>query len=308
MNKFPGDTEAPEPQASRYESIVKVVKNEALIEAEPSLTFLNPNIDDLKSGSIYYGTGLTTPREISVGLPFDVLGMILIAEKLRRVGGFQNIYHHIADTHAKTNEWIDPKAVDQRAITVIETLTTVKTNLSLDSFFPILSSSFDTSDEYRAIYDSFTSSAEHEYVKLEMADMEWYRRLHGVNLKLGWIIQAKETELGFDERRFDREFLRFMGPVMSFIYTKPGRTFDLNRPKASPYIKVREENRLLLDGDVNVHAVIEDAVAKSGDNHLGGARKHLESIARLYEGLYGNLGKLPLEDKLQAIINKCFGK
>jgi len=307
MNQLPQTNESGESQLSRYDTLVKLVKNEALIEAEPSLAFLNPSIADTVGGSIYYGTGLTTPREISVGLPFDVLGMVLIAEKLRRGGGFDNIYHHIADTHAKTNEWIDPEAVDTQAARVVETLDIVKTNLGLDGFYPILSSSFDSTPEYREIYESFAESAENEYVRLEMTDMEWYRRNHGVNLKLGWIIQAKETELGFDERRFDREYLRFKGPAMSFIYTKPGRTFDLSRPKVSPYIKTKDESRLLLNPFEKVKEIMDSAVETSGDKHLGGARKHLESIVRLYESLYGNLGKIPVEDKLQAIMDKVFG-
>lgn len=296
-------------QNPRFENLVKVVRNEALIEAEPSLQLLDLSITDTEGGSIYYGTGLTTPREISVGLPFDVLGMMLIAEKLRQAGEFDEVYHHIADTHAKTNDWISPKAVDERARLTIETLEQAKHNLHLDHFHPVLSSSFDTTPEYAAMVESFSASEEHEYVRREMADMEWYRTMHGVKLKLGWIIQAKETDMGFDERRFDREYLRFKGRVMSFIYTKPGRTFNPSRPKASPYIKIEDEGRLLLSPDEVVTDTLEKAVdAANGDKHLGGARKHLESIVRLYESLYGNLGKISLEEKLQQIINVCFSK
>jgi len=294
---------------TRFQSVTKLVRNEALIEAGPSLDALNPNIVETDGGSLYYGTGLTTPREISVGLPFDVLGMILTAEKLRRVGGFDNIYHHIADTHAKTNDWISEDQVDERAKQVVQTLETVKSNLDLEHFFPVLSSSFDTTPEYEELVEGFGDSEEHEYVRREMADMEWYRVRHGVKIKLGWIIQASETEVGFDERRFDREYMRFHGTDLSFIYTKPGRTFDPSRPKASPYIKIASEGRLLLDPGENVVVTLERAVeAANGDKHLGGARKHLESIVRLYESLYGTFGKVPLEEKIQKIIDKCFGK
>ena len=290
----------------RFEAISKLVKNEALIETEPSLEMLDANVVDTEGGSLYYGTGLTTPREISVGLPFDVLGMILTAEKLRRACGFENIYHHIADTHAKTNEWISPEAVDARANQVVNTLHKVKEKLKLDNFFPILSSSFDATSEYKSMVDSFASSEEHEYVRREMADMEYYRAHFGVKIKLGWIIQARETDMGFDERRFDQEFRKLRGNVLSFIYTKPGRTFNPNRPKVSPYIKIASEGRLLLDSSEKVSDILEAGVIMSkGDKHLGGARKHLESIVRLYESLYGKFDKISLEEKLQIIINYC---
>lgn len=298
------------PLPNRFEALKKVVQNEALIEAGPSLEFMNPaNIEGEPGGSIYYGTGLTTPRAISVGLPFDVLGTMLTAEKLRQAGQFDHVYHHIADTHAKTNDWISPDEVDAVAQRTVGTLETVKRNLGLERFVFVTASSFDASDEYRSLVDGFSSSEEHEYVRREMADMEWYRTRADVRIKLGWIIQAKETDMGFDERRFDREYLRFHPGQMSFIYTKPGRTFDASRPKASPYISIAEESRLLLAPDVDVQSVFDT----TGDpKNLGGANKHLQSVVRLYESLYGSLGKigedgLTFADKVQHIINTCFG-
>lgn len=291
----------------RLAALTKTIRNEALIEAEPSLQFLNPDSLQEPGGSIYYGTGLTTPRAISEGLPFDVLGMMLTAEKLRRAGHMDSVYHHIADTHAKTNDWISHEDVDQVAARTLDTLERVKRGLGLEHFQFVLSSSFDTSDEYQALVKGFDSSEEHEYVRREMADMEWYRTHGDVRIKMGWIIQAKETEMGFDERRFDREYLKFHPGQMSFIYTKPGRTMDTSRPKASPYISVAGEQRLMLAPDTDVKTVL----GAQSDPNLGGAKKHLLTIVRAYEDLYGSLGKigqngLTYEDKIQHIINQCF--
>ena len=295
-------------QPSRFDRTVKLIQNEALIEAEPTLQFLNEGSLREEGGSLYYGTGLTTPRAISRGLPFDVLGMMLTAEKLRRTAGLDRVYHHIADTHAKTNAWIDGQSVDEIAAKTVATLEAVSRGLGLDNFLFVLSSKFDMSDEYRDLVQGFGDSEEHEYVRREMADMEWYRSKADVRLKLGWIIQAKETDIGFDERRFDREYLKFHPGEMSFVYTKPGRTFDTSRPKASPYISIEGEKRLLLSPDTDVKAVLDEL----NDPSLGGAKKHIESIVRLYESLYGNLGKISpentLADKLQTIINKCFSQ
>jgi hypothetical protein len=155
--------------------------------------------------------------------------------------------------------------------------------------------------------ESFNASKEHEYVRREMADMEWYRTKHDVRIKMGWIIQAKETEMGFDERRFDREYLRFHPDQMSFVYIKPGRTFDPKRPKVSPYISTADEGRLVLSPDTNVKEVF----ASVQDQNLGGAKKHLQHIVRSYEDIFGpvrdiNGEKLTFEDKVQYIIDRCF--
>ena len=139
-----------------------------------------------------------------------------------------------------------------------------------------------------------------------MADMEWYRSRYDVRLKIGWIIQARETELGFDERRFDREYMRLRGPELSFLYCKPGRTFDSARPKVSPYVAIAGESRLMLAPNLQVAVILAEAVERCGDPQLGGARKHLGHIVRLYEQLFEPLGRLPLEEKIQAVLDACF--
>ncbi|PID33299.1 hypothetical protein CR969_01455 [Candidatus Saccharibacteria bacterium] len=291
----------------RMERISKVIKNEALIESVPSMQFLDSDAFKMPGGSIYYGTGLTTPKEISKGLPFDTLGMMLTAEKIRRAGGLDRVFHHIADTHAKTNSWIDGAEVDRIADVTSGHLNTIKNNLGLDSFVFVRSSSFDSTNEYADMINEFMSSDQHEYVIREMADMEWYRTREDVRLKLGWIIQANETELGFDERRFDREYLRFRPGEMSFVYTKPGRTFNKSIPKASPYISTNNVDRLMLSPDEDV----AKKLSSQQDPSWGGAKKHIGSIVRLYESIYGSLGKIgrdgvTLESKIQSIINHCF--
>ena len=291
----------------KYKPLVNLILNEPLIEQKPTLeatSFIA--LESNPEGSIYYGTGLTTPRAIGVGLPFDVLGMVLVAERIKRTLGLKKIYHHIADTHAKTNEWIDPQEVDRQAKITKETLMKVASNLKLSGFNVTLSSEFDGSLEYEELVRHFKSkSQEHEYVIREMADMEWYRTKHGTSIKMGWIIQATEAPLGFDERLFDQEYRRIEGEKLSFVYTKPGRTLDLSRPKASPYIQIADENRLLLEKGEDVKAKMDKAAQRMNDPHLGGARKHIENIVRAYEKLFGTFSRLPLEEKIQAIIDKA---
>ncbi len=291
----------------KFKSYLNLIPNEGLIEQKPTLKATNLEALEAKPrGTIYYGTGLTTPKEISVGLPFDVLGMILVAERIKKTLGLKEIFHHVADTHAKTNEWIDSEEVDRRAKITKEMLLKVAKNLDLEGYNVVLSSEFDQTPEYNDLVEYFKkNSQEHEYVIREMADMEWYRTKHGTTVKMGWIIQASETEAGFDERLFDKEYSRIKGDQLSFVYTKPGRTLDLSRPKVSPYIQIAGENRLLLEQGEDVLHKIEEAAERMKDPHLGGAKKHIGKIVRIYEKLYGSLGKIPLEEKIQTIIDKA---
>lgn len=279
-----------------------LIQNEPLIEVRPSLEGINPN-SLTSDGSIYYGTGLCTARELSDALPFDVLGMVLVAEKIRRGTGMKTIYHHIADTHAKSNNLFRDEDVDRQANIAREALGKMAQNLELENFEILLASEFDQTPEYREIYNGIDTD-KHDYVRREVSDMEWYNRYRGVVVKLGWIIQAAETDLGFDERVFDREYKSTIGGNLSFAYLKPGRTFDKSRPKVSPYIHIPGEARILLKAHEDVKAKVAEAERKLGDKHLGGARRHLTNIIRLYEKLFGSLGNICFEDKIQAIIDK----
>jgi hypothetical protein len=208
----------------------------------------------------------------------------------------------VADTHAKTNVWAKAEEVDKKGKEVQASLTKVFKNLGLDSFEVILSSSFDQKSDYEKLLGEFEASNKHDYVKHEMADMEWYRREKNVVLKTGWIIQAKETRIGSDERLFDREYRKFKGEdSMSFIYVKAGKTLDPDRPKASPYIQIPGENRLLLKKNENVREKFEIARDRipSTINHIG-------EIVQLYEELFGSLGDLTIEEKVEAILSVCF--
>lgn len=281
---------------------INSVQNEPLVQVHPSLDGINPK-SLIEGASIYYGTGLCTTRKLSDALPFDVLAMVLVAEKIRRGAGMKTIYHHIADTHAKSNAIFSDEEVNRRASDTRETLERMVQNLGLKNFKILFASEFDQTPEYREIYEG-VDTKKHDYVRREVTDMEWYRRHRGVAVKLGWIIQAAETDLGFDERVFDKEYRAKIGGGLSFIYLKPGRTFDKSRPRVSPYIHIPGETRILLKPGEGAKGKILEAEKRLKDKHLGGARRNLVNIVRLYEKLFGSLGDTPFEDKIQTIIDK----
>lgn len=287
------------------EQFVAFLQNEPLLEPEPSIKGASPLLFSKEGGGIYYGTGLTTPRVLSVGLPFDVLGMVLVAEKIRRALGLSSIIHHIADTHALSNDFATQESVENLAREVEGTMYKVSAHLKIPKLRVVRSSSFDQTEEYLALLKRIDTS-KGEYVRRELADVLWYRAKFDLVLKMGWIIQASETAKGFDERLYDAEYIRLFGQDLSFVYLKAGRTFDRKRPKASPYIAIPSEQRILLKAHEPVREKLDEAFSRWPDRTFGGATNHLKAIVRLYEKLMGPLDREQLEDKIQAIIDRIF--
>ncbi|MDO8584159.1 MAG: hypothetical protein Q7R83_03200 [bacterium] len=287
--------------------IATFLQNEPLFHAAPSLEMMDEGFLNEPRGSLYYGTGLTTPRAPSVGLPFDVLIFILVAEKLRRRMGLDRIYHHIADTHALTNDFCTSEGV----ATVAAEYRSIMSRIAEITKIPLtvrLSSEFDTTADYRAMLATVHTDKS-EYVQRELTDMLWYRKTCGVSLKLGWLIQATETALGFDERLYDREFRTQCDARMSFAYVAAGRTLDPKRMKVSPYISVADEHRILLKPNEDVLAKVQATLPEwRGDKTLGGLTRHLNNIVRLWDKTTGEQ-TAPGQDifvRVQALINRIF--
>ncbi|PJA45772.1 hypothetical protein CO174_01560 [Candidatus Uhrbacteria bacterium CG_4_9_14_3_um_filter_50_9] len=231
---------------------------------------------------------------------------MLTAEFFRRSLGLDAIHHHIADTHALSNDFCTPEGVAEIAAEYRDVLMRIArvTGVELNVH---LSSEFDTTDTYKALLSEI-HTGKGEYVDRELTDMLWYRRQHGVSLKLGWLIQAIKSEQGFDERLYDEAFREHCDGGMSFAYVQPGRTFDQRRMKASPYIAIPGERRIVFKPDTNARAVYEEAVEVWGDKKLGGAVNHLNAVLRLWD----KISKTPAPrtgdviDRVQAIIDLVF--
>lgn len=284
----------------------KFILNCALLEQAPTLDSLKNSA--LSGNRIYYGTGLATPRAMSVGLPVDVLGMMLLGERISEICEFPQFVHHIADTHAKTNSFADPEEVDRLAQETKRTLGMVSKNLGIKRIKIVMSSEIDTTPDYQAFYKKFRGESKlHEYVVNELCDIAWYKKHMNIETKLGWVIQGSETSIGSDERLFDREYVRITKEQHLFLYAKAGRTFDASRPKASPYIITEGEHRLPLRAGISVQEILDENIKRTGDKDLMGATKHLQSIVRLYEEhAKERFGNIPLHEKLQKIIDKAF--
>ncbi|RJR29200.1 hypothetical protein C4564_02570 [Candidatus Microgenomates bacterium] len=276
-----------------------------LLEPESSLNGIQPELEEGSGGSLYFGTGLTTSKAPSIGVPFDVVGMLCVAKKLREVLSLNEVIQFIADTHALSNDFNTSESVKAIADKMVDASGRVARLLDM-KYTPILASDIDHKPEYLEIFNSIESD-DHEYVRREWTDIEYLRQQHSLRLKLSWTIGPKVNKLGFDERLYDLRFREVMGHTMSFIYLLPGRTLDIDRPKVSPYISVEGERRILLQKGEDVAGKIAEA-KDTQNNKLKSAMKHLASIVALFEELQGEVPGSTTEEKVQSIIDMIFEK
>lgn len=117
-------------------------------------------------------------------------------------------------------------------------------------------------------------------------------------------MQKDNREVGHDERFFDQDIKRFC-PNLSFVHLKPGRTFNKERQRVSPYLSIKNESRILLDKRENVREKINEAQKDWLDPNFGGAIRHLANIVRTFEKLNGNISNMNLEEKVQFILDNA---
>lgn len=283
------------------DKILGVMKNEHLIENEFSV--IADSLWSNQGGKLYYGTGLCNSHCLTIGVPFDVLAMVLVAEKMRRALGFSGVIHHIADTHALCNFPTDNEGVAIKAVEFEMVMKKVVARLELSHFSIVRSSSFDASLEYSVFMQRVNRFENGEYARRELADMLWYQKNHNVALKLGWAAKGFEC----DERWYDNDFISRFGQALSFVYTKPGRALSSSNIRAVPYVATTEEDRIFLRAGEQVQAKLDNAAKKTKREIVQGVINHLGAICRLYEGLkIGPLDKGSVPKKVQQIINHIF--
>lgn len=285
------------------EEIITFLQNEPLIEWRLSAATIDWNtLRRAQGASLFFGVGLCTAKEPAVAIPFDILAFFLVAEKLKRFLDLSKIIVLIADRHALTNPFMTAQIVDtltQKTETLFHNLIQ---KLHLDSFeIRRASTMLSTAQTTSLVPDGIPK--ENPYLTQEIADVVWMSEHDRLILKLGWTIDSALSPSGHDERFFDLVMRPILPHSVSFLFTQAGRTFDRHRQKVSPYISVAGEHRLLLTPSELVAPTLRAAEKQWGDVHMGGARKHLGNIIRLFEQLFGHLPAMTFEEKLQHVLN-----
>ncbi|MBI5619751.1 hypothetical protein HY950_02200, partial [Candidatus Gottesmanbacteria bacterium] len=144
---------------------------------------------------------------------------------------------------------------------------------------------------------------ENPYLRQELADVIWLSRHKNLGIKLGWTIDNSPKPSGHDERFFDTQLLSIQKIPISFMFSCAGRTFDPNKPKASPYITIEREHRVLIQPQEDVSQRFCEAETRWGTKSCNRVRGHLADIVRLFEKLFVKLPSMTLEQKIQFILN-----
>lgn len=287
------------------QKLIKFFENEPLFVNGDSIREFNLNIIEKNKSNIFIGIGLCTRTDVSDGIPFDILGMILPAERLRNRLNLNRVLIQIADIHAVSNNLLSWREIEAIANNTKTRLTRVLENLKLENFKIFKASENNKNKFIKDIEDQVMKNikATNDYIRNEVLDIEFLRKNFDASIKLSWIIPGEENR-GTDERLFDNLHKEIFGTDINFLHLKPGHTFDKKHWRVSPYIHVKGQNRILLRKNENVKEKFKSAEKIWKDKALGGARNHLKNIVRCYESLFGNLFNMTLEEKIKFIINQ----
>ncbi len=201
----------------------------------------------------------------------------------------------IADTHAASNTFMDKESVSKAKQKLTDVCQKIIGRLDLNNFSIVFASQIDKLPSFIEVLDSLPA-IENQYLRQEIADVVWLSRHENLVAKLGWSLDNKPVSKGHDERFFDLEIQKFLDKPIQFIHLEAGRTFDALKPKASPYIAVEGENRVLLESGEKVP---EKIVMANKDSLI-----HLAKVVSLFEKLFGIVEADTLANKIQFIIDK----
>jgi hypothetical protein len=270
-------------------NISKILENEPLFMGEFGVQSNSP-------ASLFFGLGLCTSKKPAIAVPFDILSFFLTAESIIRQIPHLKTLILVADTHASSNNFMNSDSVQKSKQKLTNVCQKIISNLNLNNFSIVFASEISQLPSFQNVLSSIPAM-ENSYLRQEIADVVWLSRHENLITKLGWSLDIKSNLKGHDERFFDLEIQKFLDKPIQFIHLEAGRTFDVAKPKASPYIAVEGENRILLEADEKV------------SEKIGVANKdtliHLSKIVSLFEKLFGPIDtNNVLPAKIQFIIDK----
>lgn len=274
--------------------------------------------DELVVGSdsaIFVGIGISTTKSSSAAVPFDILMLLLLSEKVRRILNWNRCIILVADTTARHNQFMSESLMESVAGRVVTLLQRAVSSLGLENVFKIVRiSSFHCDSSFQQILDETYrgigirenwTKAVHGYAAEQLAIVEFMRRHWSVRLKISWIVDEKTPSTGYDERFFDALYRDVYSSQLSFVYTAPGRTFDPSSARVCPYIATSEQRRIL----VRENEPVEQKLAvyfREGSKTYMHAVQHLDKIVCLYEELFGSLPQRDLAFRVRYLIENLF--
>lgn len=279
------------------------LSNEPLIEAEATRSFIDwPSLLNSEGKTLFFGVGLCTAKQPAVAIPFDILAFFFVAERLKRFFNLSRVIVLIADAHAQTNSFMTSGIISETQSNILTTFQKIVRNFSLPDFEILMASDICREESFQSVLKQLPS-LENQYLRQELADIIWLTNHKNLAIKLGWTIDNSPEPSGHDERFFDTQLRSIQNMSISFVFSGAGRTFHPRKPKASPYISVMGDHRVLIQPQKDVAFKFRGAETQWGSASCNGVRGHLADIVRLFEKLFVKLPRMTLEQKIQFILN-----
>lgn len=301
----------------------KLVLSLRTLDHNLSLLRLNPFTAFEKHPPLFFGMGGGS-KELCKGLPFDVLGMILTAEKFKRELSLSECRVLLADrityTNIPKNSEFSKESIDRVMFAekyfvelIVKKFQFTHWNIFLQTDMNQVIGS-EMGKKYEEVIhdaDDVGFVGGHHYA-IEMADIFSLVGQENGGIKLGWFMRNLDEKNGgyiMDEQPFHARFNLFMAlknmkNSVTFAYTKAGarlysgKTGELE--KESPYICYQRENRLLISPFENVIGKLEKAAKLGGGLENKYYRIFLSGIISLFEELVlgkdseGNIKRIPI--------------
>lgn len=349
------ETINPEIMKQKREQVIRALSSFPVIDGPRTLAtlpdeayqyFILSKQRSSQPNKVFFGVGLCTRKELSQGLPFEVIGQICAAEWVRRALGLEKILIIVADSHAKTNmnvsqaygdAEIDKLASDTKdlLIKITHALKLEKNTINIQlasEFIGDSGQSLERNADYKTIEDlvrqrffpSKIAQALPEesllYTAGQVATIEYMRRVGLIRAKISWHVPEKRrTSKTFDETFFDdlhRELFKVRGTentrlvdssLFSSIATAHGHTFDPTRPLIPPYIVLAKDAQLALEPFRNCQETIH-RFFKPGHHSSHVMALHIRNVIDAIELVLGHpVPGIKYATKADNFLDRIFG-
>jgi hypothetical protein len=257
-----------------------------LVNKEKSLTFLPLSDDRLLSRNIFFGTGLSNPINLTIGIPLDFLVFPLMANKVCKIYGYKAVFHFIADKHSSINGF-SSEAIKNMAKRYQRKVEDIVDLLGIDNYHVVRASSFSEDRLYEQLITTARNSGiEDMYAINEAADIEYFRVNRSTDLKISWSLEGNNAKK--DETYFDRIYEGIFGQTLKSLYLKPGKRLDDKRVNATPYTVWNSDKhlRFIIDKGEDTEKKIRDA--SCSEHTKLSIEIHYKNVLNLFESTVGN--------------------
>jgi|GEM_PF-1948041 len=253
---------------------------------------------------VMLGVGLVSGTQTYDELPFDVLGLLLSLSALARTARAQRVFVVIADEHA-LQVGARPGAVAVLAHKRKRLIQHCCVLVGLAHVEVVLGSALAKDPIHAALRARVAAEVPSTvYGQYQTADVEVLRRRCGGLIKLGWCLPGTS---GWDEVAFDELHRRVFGDGVTFVYARPGWSFDARAPRDNPYLLKDPDTRLRLSPEEAPSSRLRWWSTHTNKSVCNGALRHLRRIARAWQHEVGGL-EGPLEVRLERILHAVFGE